>query len=191
MTDRRPPAELGAVLADLVRRLGVSKRIEAYRALDLWPEVVGPVLARHSRAEGIEFAVLRVAAENGSWATELAFHKSAILRELQRRGVRGIRSLRVDVSPAWHNGAADEEAGDGRAASSPIQGELLPEAAAALRELEAAGVDRQLIDRWRRLVSAQLRRRERLAATQAGAGGERGRASRDSGPGRRDDGLGA
>ncbi|MBX5464214.1 MAG: DUF721 domain-containing protein [Clostridia bacterium] len=184
----RPPAELRSVLADLLRRWGMARRLEAYRALDLWAEVVGPGLARHSRAVDVEGGVLRVRAENGSWATELVFHKSSILRELHRRGLRGVRALRVEAGPgAWPD--AEPLAGPDEAAPEREIPELRPAAAASLEELRRGGLDGELLERWRRVMLAEARRRARLAARKAPPG-EGGRPAGDLGPGRRQEPAG-
>ncbi|MDI3299662.1 MAG: DUF721 domain-containing protein [Bacillota bacterium] len=190
MTEQHPPAELRTVLAELLRRLGMTGRLQAYRALDLWPEVVGPGLARHSRAAGVEGGVLRVLAENGSWATELAFHKSSILRELHRRGLRGVRALRIEAGPGtWAPDEAPAPQEQGGAFHEAETEALLPAAAAALEELERSGVDAELLERWRRLMEAQARRRARMAH-RAAAGEEGRRPAGDSGLGRRGGGTG-
>jgi predicted nucleic acid-binding Zn ribbon protein len=65
-----------------------------WRAVESWPEIVGPRIARRTRAVGFHEGVLQVEVEGSAWAFELEFLKRRFLKELQRRLGMHVRDLR-------------------------------------------------------------------------------------------------
>ncbi|HEY8551900.1 MAG TPA: DUF721 domain-containing protein [Thermaerobacter sp.] len=70
------------MLDALLARLGLSTQARRYRALQLWDQVVGPVIAGRARPYRLTGDVLWVAVRHPGWAQELAFLKATILRDL-------------------------------------------------------------------------------------------------------------
>ncbi len=72
---------VSGVVARLVRQLGLENSVLGWRAVDEWPTVVGPRIARHSRAVAFRDGTLHVEVEGSAWMQELGYLK----RELARR----------------------------------------------------------------------------------------------------------
>ncbi len=64
------------------------------QAIEIWPQIVGPRIARRTRATGFHEGVLQVEVEGSAWAYELEFLKRRFLKELQRRLGMHVRALR-------------------------------------------------------------------------------------------------
>ena len=69
-----------------------------WQAVEAWPEIVGPRIARRTRAVGFHEGVLQVEVEGSSWAYELEFLKRRVLKELQRRLGMHVRELRFTTT---------------------------------------------------------------------------------------------
>ncbi len=85
---------IAAVVPKLLRDLGLEEGLLGYRALQEWPEIAGPRIARRTRAVSFRDATLRVEVEGSAWQYELGFLERRLLREMEcRLGVRVVRSL--------------------------------------------------------------------------------------------------
>ena len=83
----------GAIVPRLLRELGLERGIVGWRAVETWPEIVGPRIARRTRAVGFHAGTLQVEVEGSAWAYELEFLKRRFLKELQRRLGSHVREL--------------------------------------------------------------------------------------------------
>jgi predicted nucleic acid-binding Zn ribbon protein len=77
---------------------GLTRRVDLARAVEDWPERVGPQVAAVTRAESVTpDGILRVRVPSAAWATELSLMTPRILAKLNQ-GRRGkIRELRFMV----------------------------------------------------------------------------------------------
>ena len=86
MRRRRPPmrraAAAGDLLEQLLQSMGLDKRIQQYRAMVIWDEVVGTQIASQARAVRIRGAVLEVCVEQAAWMQQLQLMKPQILKKL-------------------------------------------------------------------------------------------------------------
>jgi predicted nucleic acid-binding Zn ribbon protein len=69
-----------------------------WRAVEAWPEIAGPRIARRTRAVGFHDGVLQVEVEGSAWAYELEFLKRRFLKEFQRRLGMHVRELRFTTT---------------------------------------------------------------------------------------------
>ncbi len=65
------PLPIGAILPDVLEGLGVQERLRERRLLAAYPEIVGPRIARHSRAVDLADGVLTLQADHPVWRQEL------------------------------------------------------------------------------------------------------------------------
>ena len=94
---RRPggQAQLADLLSPLLGRLGLGTRIKQQLIAALWPELVGPIAARHSWAETVREGVLVIGADTHAWAQELDLRRGELLERIEARvGPSVIRDLR-------------------------------------------------------------------------------------------------
>ena len=89
---------LSPVLSRLLRRLGLEDELQGWRAVEDWARVVGPRVARHTRAVGFERGVLRVEVEGSAWMHELGYLKQELIRAVNRElGSDRVREVRFVV----------------------------------------------------------------------------------------------
>jgi hypothetical protein len=75
---------VGTVLRDLGGGDPLLRRLAQARALERWPEIVGPLLASRTRALRVADGRLVVLAPGAALRQELTFHKRTILRKFNQ-----------------------------------------------------------------------------------------------------------
>jgi predicted nucleic acid-binding Zn ribbon protein len=89
---------LGAILDTTLRRMELTEPVLAARAVALWPEIVGPQMARASEAEQVIGGTLYVLAASDAWNTEISFARPILLRRFRERlGEPFVKAIRVRV----------------------------------------------------------------------------------------------
>ncbi|MBD3288894.1 DUF721 domain-containing protein [candidate division KSB1 bacterium] len=73
---------LDDVLKNLVKNLGIEAQLLENEALVHWSTVVGPKVAKNTKAEKIKNGRLFVKAKNDVWKNELMFYKADIINKL-------------------------------------------------------------------------------------------------------------
>ncbi|WP_412061378.1 DUF721 domain-containing protein [Rubrivirga sp. IMCC45206] len=77
MASTNQPQRLGAVLSDLVERYGYRERLDAARAVEAWPAVVGEDIAKQSEQIWMRHGVLHVKVRSAAWRHQLQFQREA------------------------------------------------------------------------------------------------------------------
>jgi predicted nucleic acid-binding Zn ribbon protein len=96
---------IGGVLGRLLREFGLEQGIAGWRAVEQWPEAVGPRIARRTRAVDYRDGTLVVEVEGSSWLHELGFLRRDLCRQLNRRlaveagGENAVREIRFVMAP--------------------------------------------------------------------------------------------
>ena len=89
---------VSGVLSRVLRQLGLESELKGWRAVENWGELVGPRLARHTRAIGFRQGTLRVEAESSSWMHELGYLERELVRKLNRHlGADLVREVKFVV----------------------------------------------------------------------------------------------
>ncbi|MDE0073227.1 MAG: DUF721 domain-containing protein [Gammaproteobacteria bacterium] len=101
----RGPEKVGDVLERVLRRRGLAREMEYQKLLEDWPRLVGPGLARMTRARSVRDGVLVVEVPSSSWAMELNLRRRQIMARLNAG--RSVRIKRV----MFVLSAGDDEAG--------------------------------------------------------------------------------
>src|SRR5262245_25686116 len=73
---------VGALLAGVLRRLGLDRRLAEWRAVEAWPQVVGPAVAAQARAVAVRDGVLFVDVASNVWMQELGLLRENIAERL-------------------------------------------------------------------------------------------------------------
>ena len=123
---RRPRLKQAAHAGDLVDKLlkglGLNERLQQYRALIIWEEVVGPQIAARTRPIRIREGVLEVNVDQPTWRQQLQLMKPKILAQLNaelgkatikdlylKRGKVSARAVKQEEPPpAWRMVQLDE-----------------------------------------------------------------------------------
>ena len=90
---------MARVLARVLRQTGLETEVRGWQAVQDWEEMVGPRLARHTKAVGFREGTLRVEVEGSAWMHEMGFLKRDLIRRLNERlGDALVRDLRFMVA---------------------------------------------------------------------------------------------
>lgn len=98
MSRRRRLMQVSELLEGAVGRPAIIKRLKAQRAMRLWEQCVGAVLAEKCRPSSFTDGRLTVKAKSSAWAQELQFHKETIRRRFNElAGEELVNEVRVHV----------------------------------------------------------------------------------------------
>jgi predicted nucleic acid-binding Zn ribbon protein len=73
---------LAQLLGNTLQSTGLGKRLQEYRAVEAWDEVVGELVAEHSTATGIREGTLFVDVTSSVWMQELQLLRGEIVERL-------------------------------------------------------------------------------------------------------------
>ena len=91
--------KVGEALPRALKSLGISRRTREAQALWLWPQVVGPDLARETRALRLTGGILWVTASSTPLAHQLHLERSRLIERLNLMiGAPAIREIRFRQS---------------------------------------------------------------------------------------------
>ena len=113
----RQAVRAGDLVEQLLKGLGLDQRVQQYRALVIWEDVVGPQIAARTRPVRIRDGVLEVNVDQPTWMQQLQLMKPKILARLNAElGEAGIRELylkrgkinaradqKTEPAPAWRS----------------------------------------------------------------------------------------
>ena len=92
-------SRIGDLLHRLLGQGPLAEGLERQRALEIWPEVVGDVIAAHSEAVALERGVLHVRVDGSVWAQELTMLQTQIKAGFARRlGEGAVTEIRFTSS---------------------------------------------------------------------------------------------
>ena len=73
MPSSKQPQPLGSVLSELVERYGYRERLDAARAVEAWPTVVGDAIAGVTEQVWMRNGVLHIKIKSSAWRHQLRF----------------------------------------------------------------------------------------------------------------------
>ena len=79
---KRRPEKVSSILKAALKRKGIDKKIDKYKFVLYWKEIVGEEIASRTKPECIRGGSLVVKVSDATWANELSFRKSFILKRL-------------------------------------------------------------------------------------------------------------
>jgi predicted nucleic acid-binding Zn ribbon protein len=90
---------IGEATKRLLRARGLGNTVLLGQIMEVWDEVVGPVVATHAQPSALEGGQLVVEVYESAWSTEVQFLSASILERLSERlGEDGPRDLRPRVT---------------------------------------------------------------------------------------------
>jgi hypothetical protein len=115
-------ARAGDLVDKMLKGFGLDERLQQYRALIIWEDVVGPQIAARTRPVRIREGVLEVNVDQPTWMQQLQLMKPKILAQLNaelgkasikdlflKRGKVNVRFDKpVEPEPAWRMVELDE-----------------------------------------------------------------------------------
>ncbi|MBD3297361.1 MAG: DUF721 domain-containing protein [candidate division Zixibacteria bacterium] len=79
------PELIASILNRQLAQSGVAKRVKEASVEHLWPEIMGPEVAQHSRVTRNEFGRVFIAVDSPEWRQELLYRREAIIEILNGR----------------------------------------------------------------------------------------------------------
>ena len=73
---------MGALLSNVVSRLGLERNLDDYRIWAAWDEIVGPAVARNAQPSRLDARRLVVTVKNATWMQELSLLRHELSRKL-------------------------------------------------------------------------------------------------------------
>lgn len=108
---------IGKILTDVLRDLGLSKKLSEQRAVVEWNDIVGRKVAEHARALRVDNGRLFVEVDSSVWSQELTLMKRNILRQINdrigRKAIDNIHFVLGGARPYGASGRNSKEEGDG------------------------------------------------------------------------------
>ncbi|MEO2136046.1 MAG: DUF721 domain-containing protein [bacterium] len=104
------PKKLGELFTSTLKRMGLERKLDDYRAWDAWDEVVGPAIARNAQPTRLDGDRLIVAVRNSSWLQELDLLKKQLRERLnEKMGRELVRELYFFVGKLDHGPTSDRK----------------------------------------------------------------------------------
>lgn len=156
---------VGNIVNDVLDARGWRGRVLEQMAVELWPEVVGEHMARHTMADRFKNGTLSVRARSPQWTQELHFHQARIIARLNGRLRKPIvqkircyvtppRGIKVGaLKPNWEDPTFPEVAPTPQNAKP----DLNDKAAQKAREFTANIEDEAVRETMERLIAGSLR----------------------------------
>lgn len=93
---RKHPQQIEKLVLGIVRNSGLETPLLQRRAMNLWDEVAGPLVAQYTTEKRIDNQTLCVKIQNPALRSELAMRKSELVRQInQRVGAQVICDIRL------------------------------------------------------------------------------------------------
>jgi len=154
---------IGRVLDELLHKMGVAKAVKGHLAIRAWPEVVGDVLSRHTKAVAVRNRKLVVLTDSPAWAQELSMQRREWLEGL--RSVLGDEHVIDDI--LFRTGTVDRR--EARVAPPPQPaggwcGAGLPDSWLTaederwIEEMASSIEDAELRQRWKNVLKEEKKR---------------------------------
>jgi hypothetical protein len=76
------PVQLGKLIDHVIGVFGLHDKFHGWKIVHKWPEIVGPDIARQSRAVRFSDGILTVVVERDAWRQELEMQREQILQRI-------------------------------------------------------------------------------------------------------------
>jgi predicted nucleic acid-binding Zn ribbon protein len=148
---------IGEVLFSVLKRKGMTSKIEENALLKHWPKAVGPQIASKTQPDSLRNGTLFVKTVSSVWVQQLHFIKGEILDKLnQLSGKSAIKEIRFSVG---HTLAAEIDKKDTSLAKKTVLKKRDKEMIAQCTESLS---DPELADVLKRVMRAEISRRRQM-----------------------------
>jgi hypothetical protein len=87
-----------SILEDVLKKQNLESKLKDYHAFDVWEEVVGPRVARHTQPKRFQDRILWVVVDTTVWMQQLTFLEGKIREKLnQAIGAQPIEKIRFQI----------------------------------------------------------------------------------------------
>ena len=96
------PVKVSEIMGDVLDKLGLSHRLTKDSVLEKWPVIVGPKMAKHTKAVDCRDGVLIISADHGAWRQELILLAPMIIKKYnEATGDQTIKEIRLNSHKAY------------------------------------------------------------------------------------------
>jgi len=96
--------DIGTILGDVIKRMGIKKKIEGNKVFKVWDEVVGDIIVKNTKAYFFKKGILFIGTTNSVWAQELSMMKQCLIKKindcLKKEKVKDIRFKVMNIDKA-------------------------------------------------------------------------------------------
>jgi predicted nucleic acid-binding Zn ribbon protein len=78
------PESISAIIDRQLAGLGITRRVKEASVEHLWPELVGPEIAGHTRVIKVDDGRVLVAVDSPTWRQELLYQKDAFIAKINQ-----------------------------------------------------------------------------------------------------------
>ena len=89
---KNKPESVGDILAKMVKKTPLGRKLDQARIWEVWPELATPSLAKHGRPQGVKEKTLIVEVDSTVWMNKYAYFKWDILKRVNRMAGRELIS---------------------------------------------------------------------------------------------------
>jgi predicted nucleic acid-binding Zn ribbon protein len=82
--------KLDGLLEKVMGKLGIQKRVDEYRVVEEWSEIVGSAISKRVRPVGVERGVLTVQVDSSSWLMEMRMRSRDLISKIDEVVGKGI-----------------------------------------------------------------------------------------------------
>ena len=76
---------LERALDKMIKHFGIERPVQQYQALNIWEDIVGKKIAKHTAAEKIAYGKLYVKVDSPLWRQELSLRREEILIRINKK----------------------------------------------------------------------------------------------------------
>jgi predicted nucleic acid-binding Zn ribbon protein len=99
------PIRLGRLLEKIIGALGIQDKFHGWQIVSRWPDIVGPEIARQSRAVRFVDGILTVVVEKDAWRQELEMQRESILDKIRALpGGKAVKKIVLRAGSLMENG---------------------------------------------------------------------------------------
>ncbi|MFH1757434.1 MAG: DUF721 domain-containing protein [Pseudomonadota bacterium] len=94
----KKPLRVGDILKNYCNRVGLNRRMNEKRLLDVWEEAVGEAVAKRTEPMRIKNRILYLKVTNSVWMQQLQFMKEVIVKKLhEKTGIDFLQDIRFFI----------------------------------------------------------------------------------------------
>jgi predicted nucleic acid-binding Zn ribbon protein len=106
------PVSVGDAAALVGAELGLAEPLVFTKIVQAWPQLVGDMVAAHSRVRAVRNGVIEVLVDSPGWATEFRYLETDLVERASRLvGTGVVRAIRATVEVADAGPAEPDETG--------------------------------------------------------------------------------
>lgn len=99
--------DIGTILEDVVKGMGIKKKIEGNKVFKVWDEVVGDIIEKNTEPYFFKKGILFIGTTSSVWAQELSMMKQCLIKKVndcfKKEKVKDIRfkvmNIKKDLKP--------------------------------------------------------------------------------------------